>query len=149
MNGIQWAVAFGGVMAGAFLVVLAISIIPIVHLSVTVATAGFAIAIFTAGAVFACSSFYSVPSVSDIEEEKRADLKAAEILGDAEGGIYYFSTSLMRNLILRRQPSVTDQTIDENGNNLSDKRHPKLTDRLEYLRKWQAEHQSFNNQTAI
>ncbi|MGC2596277.1 MAG: M48 family metalloprotease [Rhabdochlamydiaceae bacterium] len=99
-------------------------------------------------------------------EEKKADLDAVKSLQNSQGGVYFFETIRQHNLKARqatvfRKPPVFKFTdfrrslkersdwgkdmcpfyaIDENGNNRGDKTHPPLTDRIDYLQKWQTEH---------
>lgn len=135
----QLSVSQGGVMAGIFLLFLAVAITPVVHLTITVGVAAVAVAI-TALGVGAWMNMPTPPAdLSLIEQEKLADLEAVRMLGDVEGAIYYFKTQLHHNLIIRRQIHSEMQNIDAAGNNLRDCNHPKITERIQYLRQWRAD----------
>jgi hypothetical protein len=77
--------------------------------------------------------------------EKEADLKAAEALKDASGGIYENNHSLEWNQQLLAQescPRWIKWTHDAEGNFLLDVLHPSLTERNKYLREWSPSTQS-------
>ena len=80
-----------------------------------------------------------------MEEEKKADLDAVEMLQDASGGIHYFDTIAKHNILVRQQNLASTQSFDAQGNNLNDINHPPLTERVDYLRRWQIEHSSRSN----
>ena len=131
----------GGVMMGIFSLILAVSIAPIVHLTITVCVTGIAIAI-TGGSALAWFNRAKESDPVAVEEEKAADLDSAKVLKDAAGGIYYFQSSIDHLLAIRRSNPSEHRNIDERGNNLKDKDHPPLTDRVAYLRQWQTEHRA-------
>lgn len=128
-----------GVMVGIFSLILVVSIAPVVHLTITLCTAGIAIAI-TGGSALAWFNRAGSVDVSAVEEEKAADLDSAKMLKDASGGIYYFQSTADRQQAVRRSNPLAHTNIDERGNNLKDIEHPPLTERVAYLRQWQAEH---------
>ncbi len=140
MQAIHDTASIGGMMAGVFLLFLAVSVLPIVHVTLTVGIAAVAVAITIGGLAVWLNKPELPSSPSAIEEEKLADMDAAKMLGDAEGGIYYFENDLIHNLAIRRGAASRERNIDAHGNNLKDKDHPKLSDRVQYLRSWQAEH---------
>ncbi len=140
MNAIHDTASIGGMMAGVFLLFLAVSVVPIVHVTLTVGIAAVAVAITIGGLAVWLNKPDLPPSPSAIEEEKLADLDAAKMLGAVEGGIYFFENELIHNLAIRRSVASQERNIDALGNNLKDKDHPKLSDRVQYLRRWQAEH---------
>ena len=65
--------------------------------------------------------------------EKRADIKAVEILGEKESAIYCIKKFIKQN----KHGSKTwrDHFIAENGNNYLDYSHPLLSTRLNYIKK--------------
>jgi len=132
------SIALGGIMAAFFLLFLTVSMAPIVHLGITVGVCGIAIAM-TVGGICGSLAHQRHAALSMIEEEKKADLDAVKMLNDAKGGIYYFQSSIDRHLALRRSSFAAQRDIDERGNNLKDKHHPPLTDRVAYLTQWQRE----------
>jgi hypothetical protein len=73
-------------------------------------------------------------ALSPIEQEKQADREALTMLRDVRGGIYYFETELMVN---RRLHALGESDFDDKGNRLHYTTHPALTDRVDYLRRWQ------------
>ncbi len=73
-----------------------------------------------------------------VEDEKKADLDAAEMLRTAEGGIYSFKMSLRTNIALCRAFPSLRKNYDTLGNYLEDKDHPPLSERVNYLTHWQA-----------
>lgn len=127
-----------GVIGGILLLFLAVSISPFVHLAVTLTAGGIAITISTLGILTHLKTMGSSRSV--IEEEKIADMESAEVLQDATGGIYLFETYRHQNLAIRLSGLPQMLNIDKNGNNLRDKSHPPITERIAYLRAWQAQH---------
>lgn len=139
--------SIGGIMVGIFTLILAVSITPVVHLTITVGVAGIAIAI-TGGSALAWFNQAKPANLSEIEEEKKADLDSVRMLNDAEGGIYYFQSSIAHHLALRRSQPAMRRDIDERGNNLNDKDHPPLTDRVAYLTQWQNSERGSNRPVA-
>ena len=130
------AIPIAGIIGGILLLFFAVSIIPFVHLAVTLAVAGISVTITLVGGLIYWVKAHSTQEI--IEEEKSADMDASRILQDATGGIYLFETFRHQNLATRRSdPTVK---IDANGNNLRDKEHPPLTERIAYLKAWQAQH---------
>jgi hypothetical protein len=138
---LQEVVSIGGIGCGVVLLFWAVAIIPLAHITATVCigTCALIITSISIGTWIKRSKEETVPhpSLSDIEEEKFADLQAVRILGDAEGGIYYFKTQMIHHLAIR---CLHKKAVDALGNNLKDTKHPKLSDRVEYLQEWQREH---------
>jgi hypothetical protein len=130
--------SIGGIGYGIFLLFLALALIPLVATTVTVciATCAVTITVISIGIWIKRSNEKTVPhpNLSPIQEEKFADLLAAQILGDAEGGIYYFKTTMIHHLAIR---CLHKKKFDALGNHLKDTKHPKLSERVEYLQKWQ------------
>lgn len=129
--------SFGGTLSGILFLFFTVSIAPVVHVGITVAVSGIAFAL-TIGGIVGVIRNQSAP-VSGIEEERKADLDAAKMLNNAEGGIYYFQSSIDRHLAIRRSSPTLHRDIDERGNNIEDKDHPLLTERVAYLTQWQRE----------
>lgn len=120
----------GAVTVGIVALVLSLLLIPILGLAIGLVGAGIALAITSVGV-------YRLPKLSDNEQEKKADLDAVKMLKDATGGIYNFETHMMFNRRIRLQDSQNESKYDQKGNNLRDKRHPPLSDRVDYLQQWQ------------
>jgi len=129
------SISLAGIIGGILLLFLALSIIPFVHLAVTLTVGGTAVTMAILGMLAYLKTMISSQSV--IEEEKSADIKSAEVLQDAVGGIYLFETYRHQNLTIRHRDPT--RHIDENGNNLRDKNHPPLTERIAYLKAWQSQ----------
>ncbi len=140
MQGVQQTVSIGGVIAGLYILFLSVSLLPVVNIAVSVGVAALAIVITIGGILVWLNRTEIPPSPSSIEEEKRADLDAVAMLGDARGGIYSFSNEISHNLAVRRGNPIGTTNIDDRGNNLRDTKHPSLTDRVAYLRQWQSQH---------
>lgn len=99
------------------------------------------IAVFTAltcsaGAIYYFYRSWDPIPFDAIASEKDADLRSVQILGDATGAIHYFQTSLMKNLLLCIHNPELRGEFDEKGNNLADKGHPPLTERIAYLKEY-------------
>jgi len=141
LHRVQETISAGGLISGIFLLVLAVSILPYVPIAVTLVVAGVGVSVSIATLISWLNR--SLPSVqkSHVEEEKLADLDAVEALQDAQGGIYYFDSLRIHNLAVRSSNSSAISQVDLQGNNLKDKGHPLLTERIAYLRQWQATHQ--------
>jgi hypothetical protein len=81
-----------------------------------------------------------------IDREKRADLIASETLGTAKGGISMFKEDLWNQKLNRfifgqkLLKKITQIDISPEGNNLTDKTHPLLTERINYLVEWEKKH---------
>lgn len=136
----QDSVAAFGVIAPLFCLVLILGFSPLISAVAALSTAGIALSISTASFVIWFTQKNSPPSLSDIEQEKKADLDSAQALHNAAGGIYYFDTVRIHQLRIRNSNSASS-SIDPLGNNLKDKKHPPLTDRVAYLRQWQSDYQ--------
>jgi hypothetical protein len=139
-HNIQESVSVAGIIGGIFLLFLAVSITPFVHLAVTLTVAGIAMTVSIVAILAWLNKTNSPASVSDVVEEKNADMDAIEALQDASGAIHYFETYRQFNLAVRQSSPATQQDIDANGNNLLDKAHPPLTERIAYIRQWQSQH---------
>jgi hypothetical protein len=142
LNGVQEIISVSGVIGSILLLFLAVAIIPFVELTVTLVVGGIAttVSILAILAWLNRAKPSSLPSFSAIEEEKHADLDAIKTMQDASGGIYLFETYRQQNQAVRRSDPTQMHYIDEHGNNLKDKNHPPLTERIAYLRQWQAQH---------
>ncbi len=140
LNSIQESISVAGIIGGILLLFLAVAIIPIVHLTVTLAVGGIAVTVSILAILSWLNKAKPALTSSAIEEEKHADMDALEVLQDATGGIYLFETYRQQNLAVRRGHPTQAHDIDENGNNLRDKNHPPLTERIGYLRQWQSGH---------
>lgn len=136
MQAIQEAVSIGGIVAGIALIIVAIALIPIAHVLVILGVSALAMTVAVGGFFGWVNRPQSQGSLSGIEEEKMADLDAAKILGTGDGGVHFFQTRILRNLALRRQGLASVREIDSQGNYLLDTGHPKLSERVEYLRNW-------------
>jgi len=69
--------------------------------------------------------------------EKRADLKALEILGDNKSAIYMFEQSLAENLRIKDETkNWRNYFIGENGDYYLDYTHPLLSRRLNYAKQF-------------
>ncbi len=121
--------SLGVITAGIIALCLSLLAIPFLNLFVGLIGAGIAIVILSAG-------IRRLPSLSPVEQEKQADCEALSKLKDARGGIYYFDTELKVN---QRLHSLGEPDFDANGNRLHNTTHPALTDRLDYLSRWQKE----------
>jgi hypothetical protein len=137
---LQESVSAAGIVGGIFLLCVALSIIPFVHLTVTLIVAGVAISVSIAAIVFWLNKATPPASISSVEEEREADMDALNTLQEARGGIHYFETLRQQNLAVRQSNPDQRRVIDENGNNLRDKKHPTLTERIAYIRHWQSQH---------
>ncbi len=134
---IQSSLSLLGIVGGVFLLSLAISIIPFVHLTITLTVIAVAV-IVSVSSIFGWMNRQALPvPLSSITEEKKADLDAVKALRDANGGIHHFETTRRHYLAVRRHNIASRQVIDDNGNNLKDKEHPPLAERVAYLRQWQ------------
>jgi hypothetical protein len=140
LHNVPEAISVAGILGGILLLFLTVSIIPFVHLAVTLTVGGIAATISTLGILAWLNKNKLLTSLSSKEEEKIADMDAAKALQNAEGGIYLFETYCQQNLAVRRNNPTLRTFIDENGNNLRDKNHPPLTERIAYLRQWQSQH---------
>jgi hypothetical protein len=140
LNGIQEIISVSGVIGGILLLFLAVAIIPFVELTVTLVVSGIATTVSILAILAWLNKAEPTSSPSAIEEEKHADLDAIEALQDASGGIYLFETHRQQNQAIRRSHPTKILYIDEHGNNLKDKNHPPLTERIAYLRQWQSQH---------
>lgn len=127
---------FAGIVTGILFLFLAVAFLPFVTVSVTLTIAGVAIAISGISCIAWFNRAAKPPAPSDVEEEKNADLDSVKALKDASGGVYYFETSRQHNLAIRLTNSERRNRIDAQGNNLGDKKHPPLSDRIAYLRQW-------------
>ena len=92
--------------------------------------------------------YYALPLISlkilyprlQKQQEKRADLTAIVALRDKQGALDCFSRNceenkkIRKNLISRGHVGYVCRHIDEQGNNLADKNHPLLTERLAYCK---------------
>lgn len=135
------AVSVGGVVVGLLVLILTTNfLLPVVHVTLTIGVSCLAIAISIGGVVAWVNKPARSHNLSAIEEEKKADLDAAKMLGDASGAIYFFETHLRHNLHLRDRNVVSSSSVDRLGNNLNDKNHPPLSGRISYLRDWQSKH---------
>ncbi len=136
----QELVSFGGITTGICILFAVISIVPVAQLSVTIGVSSIAIGVIGASTINLMhkSKGFQLP-LSQIEEEKKADLDSARVLGDVDGGVYYFQTQMLANVKLRNRLPSLRSSIDERGNNLRDKDHPLYSDRVDYLKKWKAE----------
>ncbi|MGE5196176.1 MAG: M48 family metalloprotease [Anaerolineae bacterium] len=68
------------------------------------------------------------------EKEKDADIRAVKTCPKIlKGGVYFFKTRLLYNRHLRKVDKL--DSIDSSGNYLADLNHPKLKDRIKYLKK--------------
>ena len=129
-----------GVMtAGIIGLTLSLLLAPIIALAMSsvLAVAGSAFAITGIAAGIFSAGLYCLPKLSGLEQEKKADLDSVKMLKDATGGIYNFETHMMFNRRIRLQDSQNESKYDEKGNNLRDKKHPLLSDRVAYLQHWQ------------
>lgn len=133
-DSIKDAIPCVGVIGGILLLFLAVSIIPFVQITVTLVVGGIAVTI----AILATLIGNKIVTQAAIEEEKLADMDASKALQDATGGIYLFETYRHQNLAAQRSNPTLN--IDANGNNLRDKNHPPLTERIAYLKAWQSQH---------
>ncbi len=140
LHNTQLVVSGAGFMGGLLLFVLAVSIFPYVSIAVTLVFGGIAATVSIAAIVNMLNQSTPPHNPAAVEEEKLADMDAAEALQDAEGGIYFFENYRSHNLECRASNRSTSQ-IDDLGNNLRDTDHPPLTDRIAYLRQWQATRQ--------
>ncbi|MBS0620330.1 MAG: hypothetical protein JSS61_02595 [Verrucomicrobia bacterium] len=68
-----------------------------------------------------------------VAREKDADLRAAELLNDATGGIYFFDTVRQTNLMWRALDPHEEKRLDGLGNHLFHQVHPPITERIRYL----------------
>lgn len=137
---IQEVISLGGITAGICMLFAVVSIIPVVQLTVTVGVSGVAIGMIGASVLNLLNKSKDFqPSLSQIEEEKKADLDSVRMLRDVDGGVYYFQTSMLRNVKVRNSMPSTRSSIDERGNNLNDKDHPLHSDRVDYLKRWKTE----------
>jgi hypothetical protein len=135
----QDSIAAFGVIAPLFALVLIFGFTPLISVGFALTAAGIAFTISATSLVIWLTQKKSAPSLSDVEQEKKADLDSAKVLRNAQGGIYYFDAVRMHQLRIRHRNSA-NTSIDELGNNLGDKKHPPVTERLAYLNQWQLEH---------
>ncbi len=118
---------------GAATTLFAFGLVPFVSSVIIVSIAGVGFVLFT-GAMISFFFYDRSVCAASREEEKQADLDAARALQDVQGGIYYFDNSRRFNLAKRiSNPSLNNQ-FDAKGNNLKDKHHPLLSERIAYLR---------------
>jgi hypothetical protein len=68
----------------------------------------------------------SVESFFEKQKEKRADLTAIVALKNKAGAIAYFNRAREKNI------KSNDWRVDKEGNNKSDHKHPRLTERIAY-----------------
>ncbi len=120
-------------LRGALVFFLSCALIPLLGaaFSTSVAALG-ALACSAGGLYYFYRSFDPIP-FNAIASEKDADLRSVQMLGDAVGGIYYFQMSLLNNLLICLHNPQLRNEYDGKGNNLKDKSHPLLTDRVTYL----------------
>jgi hypothetical protein len=133
-------VSGAGFIGGLLLMVLAASIFPYVTIAVTLVVGGIAATVSIAAIVNMLNQSTPVLNPAAVEEEKLADMDAVEALQEAQGGVYFFETYRSHNLAIRASRQAISQ-IDELGNNLRDTAHPPLTERIAYLRQWEATRQ--------
>ncbi len=138
LHSMNEATSAAGIIGGILIFVLAVVTMPFVPLTVTLIVGGVAILV-SVGSIYVFNRIKSPFARTSLEEEKLADLHAAQVLQDARGGIYLFETYRNQNQGIRRSDPSKRATIDANGNNLSDKRHPPLTERIAYLEEWQSQ----------
>lgn len=138
---VQEAVSGGGLIGGILLIVLSVSLLPYIPIVVSLVAGGIGLALSIGSCVNALKNPVSPSAVTAVAEEKHADLDSAEALQDARGGIYRFDTLRVHYLGIRQTNPSMRNRIDENGNNVEDTKHPPLTERIAYLRRWQALHQ--------
>lgn len=138
LHKIQKVISVFGFTGGILLFALSLLIIPVVSAAVTLAMGGIAATVSIGSVALKLNT--EKPLLNDsIMEEKRADLDAVKTLKDAEGAIYLFETYLQQNRAIRQSHSfIKNYHIDKNGNNLGDKKHPLLTERVAYLRDWRS-----------
>lgn len=129
----------GGLVLLIVMYVVAVSIIPLVNVSLTFSLIG--ITVMITSAVFLHAHLRpTIPAIADrLENEKQADLSAARALQNAEGGIYYFESHRLHNLALCNGFVERSIHYDILGNAIYDKDHPPLTTRIDYLRAYQSE----------
>ncbi len=136
---VQEAVFGGGLIGGILLLVLSVSLLPYIPIVISLVAGGIGLALSIGSCVNALKTPASTSEINAVAEEKHADLDSADALQDARGGIYRFDTLRIHHLGIRRtNPSMRDR-IDEHGNNIGDTKHPSLTERIAYLRQWQAQ----------
>lgn len=138
---VQEAVFGGGLIGGILLMVLSVSLLPYIPIFVSLVAGGIGLALSIGSCVNALKNSSSHSAVTAVAEEKHADLDSADALLDARGGIYRFDTLRIHHLGIRRANPAMRDRIDEHGNYLEDTKHPPLTERIAYLRQWQASHQ--------
>ena len=138
LHSMNEATSAAGIIGGILLLVLAVATMPFVPLTVTLIVGGVAIMV-SVGSIYAFDKMKFPFARTALEEEKLADLDAARALQDATGGIYLFETYRNQNQGVRRSDPSKMATIDAYGNNLSDRKHPPLTERIAYLEEWQAQ----------
>lgn len=135
----QRSVSAGGLIGGILLLILALSLIPYVPIAVSLVAGGIGVALCSLPLLRGRSE--PARSVCSVAEEKLADMDAVEALQDARGGIYRFETFRLHYLGVRESNPSARNRVDALGNNLEDRDHPPLTERIAYLRQWQASHQ--------
>lgn len=115
----------------AILLIVALAIIPFVNLIIVLSLVG--ISLVVAGGSI---SIMVVGTKKCRGIEKNCDMNAAKVLNDARGGIYHFENSIRRHLgQLEENPSLP---INPNGDFRLDLVHPRLSERVKYLKKWQS-----------
>jgi hypothetical protein len=130
--------AVGGMMTAAVIMLFIVAFCPLIHPVIFLSGYG-VVCIITVASVCTCLKLPWKPTLSAIEQEKEADLDAADTLGDASGGIYWFKNEMVNNLHCRRRFPELARHIDGQGNNTNDKGHPPHSERVAYLSQWQAQ----------
>lgn len=133
-----------GTVIALLLGVLALVAIPLVHVGFAVGLGMVAVTVLSISLIQFKEGQGS--GSIDLECERDADMRAASILNNAEGGIHYFNTKRLYHL---KMCEVAASSItchyDKEGNFLSDTKHPPLSDRVAYLRAWQTAHGRSSN----
>ncbi len=120
-----------GILGGLSLFGLGLVFAPLISLRVGLSLAGFGAALGTA-----TIALYRFGLSKCREIEKKCDLRAINVLKDANGAFYLFET--MRQVLLAERSRDPSLPIDKNGNYLNDLEHPDLCSRVQYCLEWQA-----------